>query len=66
MEKGGGSFFLGIDSGSTTTNGVLTDSTGKILHWKTIRTGINALASARRLYEELISQSVGTKEEVPE
>lgn len=64
MEKGGGSFFLGIDSGSTTTNGVLTDSTGKILHWKTIRTGINAMASARRLYEELISQSVGTKEEV--
>ncbi|HOY26359.1 MAG: acyl-CoA dehydratase activase [Mesotoga sp.] len=64
IERGERSVFLGIDSGSTTTNGVLTDSTGKILRWKTIRTGINALASARRLYEELLSQSGGSKEEI--
>ncbi len=52
---------IGIDSGSTTTNAVLIDGTGRIVQWKTVRTGINASRTARSIYNGLLEKT-GTGE----
>lgn len=63
-ERRDGMIFVGLDSGSTTTNGLLIDAAGKILEWETVRTGINAATSARKLYEDLLARSGKRRAEV--
>lgn len=48
--------FIGIDSGSTTTNAAAIDENGRLLASSIIRTGAKAGAAAERAYEEIRQQ----------
>lgn len=48
-----GKIYMGIDSGSTTTNVVVIDETGRLLSWSTVRTGAKAGLSARKACDEV-------------
>ncbi|AKI97965.1 acyl-CoA dehydratase activase [Kosmotoga pacifica] len=48
--------FLGVDSGSTTTNLVVVNAEGKMVSWKVAPTGINGSVTARKLLDELFSE----------
>ena len=45
--------FAGVDSGSTTTNGVLIDKEGRIIFSKTLKTGVRASNTAEALIAEM-------------
>jgi len=45
--------FAGVDSGSTTTNGVLIDREGRIIYSKTLKTGVKASNTAEALIQEM-------------
>jgi len=45
--------YAGVDSGSTTTNGVLIDGKGRMIFSKTVRTGIRASNTAEALIKEM-------------
>ena len=53
----GGAFVIGIDSGSTSTNGVVMDRSGKIVDFSSISTGAKAEESSKRLYKELLERN---------
>lgn len=48
-----GDVFIGIDSGSTTTNVAAIDENGKLLAWSIVRTGAKAGLSAQRACDEV-------------
>ena len=50
-------YYVGIDSGSTTTNLVLIDCKGKIVAWKTARTGLSGWRTAKALMEEAVVEA---------
>lgn len=52
-EEGSTVIYAGVDSGSTTTNGVLVDGDGRILFSKTLKTGIRASNTAEVLIQEM-------------
>ncbi|OAA29922.1 hypothetical protein AT15_01200 [Kosmotoga arenicorallina S304] len=52
VSKTAGRYFIGVDSGSTTTNLVITNDKGEILLWKIAPTGINGSATASKLLKE--------------
>jgi len=52
-EEGTTVIYAGVDSGSTTTNGVLIDGKGRIIFSKTVRTGIRASNTAEALMQEM-------------
>lgn len=52
-EEGTTVIYAGVDSGSTTTNGVLIDGKGRIIFSKTVKTGIRASNTAEGLMQEM-------------
>jgi len=52
-EEGTTVIYAGVDSGSTTTNGVLIDGKGRIIFSKTVKTGIRASNTAEALMQEM-------------
>jgi len=50
--KSKGKYFLGVDSGSTTTNLVVINDSEEILFWKIAPTGINGSVTAHKLLKE--------------
>lgn len=56
VNKSGG-YVIGIDSGSTSTNGVLMDRKGCIIDSHSILTGAKAESSAKRLYELILERN---------
>jgi len=52
----GKSYVLGIDSGSTSTNGVLMDENGKIAAEAVIRTGAKTVSSAERVLQIILDK----------
>ncbi len=52
-----GEYVIGIDSGSTSTNGVLMDRNGRIIDSHSIPTGAKAENSAKRLYELILERN---------
>ncbi|MCG8483352.1 MAG: acyl-CoA dehydratase activase [Clostridia bacterium] len=49
--------FLGIDSGSTSTNVVIMDEQKKILSYHIVATGAKSIISAQRAYQDILSKA---------
>ncbi len=49
-------YFVGIDSGSTSTNMVILDRKAKIIGFKTVPTGASSLKASERVFEELTDE----------
>ncbi|MDR1571836.1 MAG: acyl-CoA dehydratase activase [Clostridiales Family XIII bacterium] len=52
-----GDFFMGIDSGSTSTNAVIVDADGETVSWSVVRTGPRTLESAARARDEALERA---------
>lgn len=55
--KAKGPYVLGIDSGSTSTNAVITDGSGQILAWDIVRTGAKSIASAEKAMHQVLEKA---------
>jgi predicted CoA-substrate-specific enzyme activase len=55
--KAKGPYVLGIDSGSTSTNAVITDGAGQILAWDIVRTGAKSIASAEKAMHQVLEKA---------
>lgn len=59
-----GEYVIGIDSGSTSTNGVLMNRKGEIVDSHSILTGAKAESSAKRLYELILQRNSLEKSDI--
>ena len=59
-----GMFYVGIDSGSTSTNAVVMNAAGEIVSSAVIRTGAKASVSADRILEEVLKKAGVSRDEV--
>ncbi|HYM38669.1 MAG TPA: acyl-CoA dehydratase activase, partial [Thermoplasmata archaeon] len=51
-----GSFFAGVDAGSTYTKAALVDGDGKLVATAIDMTGVNILAAAKKVYADLLAK----------
>lgn len=56
VRRGEGKLFVGVDSGSTTTNIVVVDQMGNIIGWRSEKTGRDISKKATELLEDLMSE----------